>query len=144
MMRYAAAGALALLCFVSVRADAARDVYERVRDGYAENDGVRIHYAVLGRRGPLIVMIHGFPDFWYTWRDQMAGLSRHYEVAAIDQRGYNLSDKPQGVERYDLLVLANDVAAVIRALGHEKAVIVGHDWGGAVAWLFAMFHPDMT
>ena len=135
----------ALCCLVvGVPAHAARDLYERVRDGYADNDGVRIHYAALGRRGPLIVMIHGFPDFWYSWRDQMAGLSRHYQVVAMDQRGYNLSDKPRGVEQYDLFVLVSDVAAVIRATGHEKAVIVGHDWGGAVAWIFAMVHPDMT
>src|SRR6185369_8309412 len=62
----------------------ARDVFERVRDRYADNGGVRIHYVTLGH-GPLVVMIHGFPDFWYTWRDQMAGLSRHYQVVAIDQ-----------------------------------------------------------
>jgi len=144
MTRHAAAVAFGLLCLVAAHAYAARDVYERVRDGYADNDGVRIHYAALGRRGPLVVMIHGFPDFWYTWRDQMAGLSRHYRVVAIDQRGYNLSDKPQGVAQYGLLLLASDVAAVIHELGEEKAVIVGHDWGGAVAWLFAIFNPAMT
>jgi pimeloyl-ACP methyl ester carboxylesterase len=74
----------------------------------------------------------------------MAALSHRYHVVAIDQRGYNLSDKPRGVEQYDLLVLVADVAAVIRELGHDQAVIVGHDWGGAVAWLFSMFHPEMT
>ncbi len=123
---------------------APRDVYDRVRDGYADSGGVTIHYAALGRRGPLIVMIHGFPDFWYTWRDQMAALSRRYRVVAIDQRGYNLSDKPAGVEAYDLATLASDVAAVIRDVGADKAVVVGHDWGGAVAWTFAMFYPSMT
>ena len=121
----------------------ARDVYERVHDGYADSDGVRIHYATLGR-GPLIVMIHGFPDFWYTWRDQMAGLSRHYQVVAMDQRGYNLSDHPAGDEHYDLALLVDDVAAVIRAVGRERAVVVGHDWGGAVAWTLAMTHPEMV
>src|SRR5258706_5412659 len=101
-------------------ASAARDVYDRVHDGYADSAGVRIHYVTLGR-GPLIVMIHGFPDFWYTWRDQIAGLSRHYQVVAMDQRGYNLSDRPVGVEQYDLTLLAGDVAAVIRAVGRERA-----------------------
>jgi pimeloyl-ACP methyl ester carboxylesterase len=120
------------------------DVADRVRDGFADHDGVRIHYAALGRRGPLVVLIHGFPDFWYTWRDQMAALSRRYRMVAIDQRGYNLSDKPAGAEAYDLAVLAGDVAAVIRDLGDERAVVVGHDWGGAVAWTFAMQHPEMT
>src|SRR6059036_3009405 len=80
------------------------DVYDRVRDGYADSDGVRIHYATLGH-GPLVVMIHGFPDFWYTWRKQMEALSDRYQVVAIDQRGYNLSDKPKGVESYDMPLL---------------------------------------
>lgn len=122
---------------------AAPDVFHRVRDHYADSGGVRIHYVTLGR-GPLVVMLHGFPDFWYGWRDQMAGLARHYQVAALDLRGYNLSDKPKGVEQYDIVLLAADVAAVIRALGRERATIVGHDWGGAVAWVFAALHPDMT
>jgi pimeloyl-ACP methyl ester carboxylesterase len=119
------------------------DVESRVRHGHADNDGVRIHYASLGS-GPLIVMIHGFPDYWYTWRDQMEGLSDRYQVVAIDQRGYNLSDKPEGVENYDMRFLVSDVAAVIKSLGRDKAIIVGHDWGGAVAWQFAMSLPQMT
>jgi pimeloyl-ACP methyl ester carboxylesterase len=79
-------------------AGARPDLYDRVKDGYADSNGIRIHYVVKGKRSaPLVIMIHGFPDFWYTWRDQMAALSRRYRVAAIDQRGYNLSDKPKGV-----------------------------------------------
>jgi pimeloyl-ACP methyl ester carboxylesterase len=131
-----------VLSLVAVTAQA-RDVFERVRDRYADNGGVRIHYVTLGH-GPLVVMIHGFPDFWYTWRDQMAGLSRHYQVVAIDQRGYNLSDKPVGVEKYDLTVLASDVSAVIHDVGRTKAIVVGHDWGGAVAWTLAMFQPELV
>jgi pimeloyl-ACP methyl ester carboxylesterase len=134
---------LAVLCFLPSFA-ASRDVFDRVHDGFADSKGVRIHYAELGRRGPLIVMIHGFPDFWYTWRDQMAALSRRYHVVAIDQRGYNLSDQPDDVAQYDITLLADDVAAVIRDVGETKAVIVGHDWGGAVAWQFSMQHPEMT
>ena len=111
--------------------------------GYATNDGVRIHYAALGR-GPLIVMIHGFPDYWYTWRHQMTALAPDYRVVAMDQRGYNLSDKPKGVENYSLNLLASDVAAVIQQQGQAKAIIVGHDWGGAVAWTLALSHPEMT
>jgi epoxide hydrolase 4 len=121
----------------------AADVESRVRHGHADNNGVKIHYASLGS-GPLIVMIHGFPDYWYTWRDQMEGLSDRYQVVAIDQRGYNLSDKPEGVENYDLRLLVSDVAAVIKSLGRDKAIIAGHDWGGAVAWQFAMSLPQMT
>jgi len=89
-------------------------------------------------------MIHGFPDFWYSWRDQMQALSKDYQVVAIDQRGYNLSDKPKGVENYDMRLLVGDVAAVVKHLKRDKAIIVGHDWGGIVAWTFAMMLPDMT
>jgi len=120
------------------------DVFERVKHGYAESEGgVKIHYATLGT-GPLVVMIHGFPDFWYTWRHAMAALSDTFQVVAIDQRGYNLSDKPKGVENYDMRLLVADVAAVVRSLGRDKATIVGHDWGGMVAWQFAMNRPEMT
>jgi pimeloyl-ACP methyl ester carboxylesterase len=121
----------------------AASIDSRVKDGYADSNGVKIHYASLGS-GPLIIMIHGFPDYWYTWRDQMAALSDTYQCVAIDQRGYNLSDKPKGVENYAMPLLVGDVAAVIKSLGRDKAIIVGHDWGGMVAWTFAMMHPQMT
>lgn len=120
------------------------DVFDRVKHGHAVSDGgVRIHYASLGQ-GPLVVMIHGFPDFWYTWRHSMDALSGRFQVVAIDQRGYNLSDKPKGLENYDMRLLVADVAAVIRHLGRDRATIVGHDWGGMVAWQFAMNLPQMT
>ncbi|HJZ75542.1 MAG TPA: alpha/beta hydrolase [Vicinamibacterales bacterium] len=120
------------------------DVFDRVTHGYATSEGgVKIHYASLGE-GPLVVMIHGFPDFWYTWRHQMAALADRYQVVAIDQRGYNLSDKPKGVESYDIRLLVADVAAVVKSLGRDKATVVGHDWGGFVAWTVAMSLPQMT
>jgi pimeloyl-ACP methyl ester carboxylesterase len=120
------------------------DVFDRVTHGTATSEGgVKIHYASLGS-GPLVVMIHGFPDFWYSWRHQMAVLADRFQVVAIDQRGYNLSDKPKGVEQYDMSLLVGDVAAVIRHLGRDRATIVGHDWGGIVAWTFAMTRPQMT
>lgn len=115
----------------------------RVEHGYATNNGVRIHYASLGK-GPLVLMIHGFPDYWFTWRYQMDALATDHQVVAMDQRGYNLSDKPKGAENYDMRLLVEDVAAVIRQLGREKAIIAGHDWGGAVAWVLAMQKPDMV
>lgn len=135
---------LALLVATPAVAAPPSDVFHRVRHGYADSDGVPIHYAALGRRGPLIVMIHGFPDFWYSWREQMAALSRRYRVVAMDLRGYNLSGQPKDVEAYGLGFLVNDVAAVIRANGEEAAIVVGHDWGGAIAWTFAMVRPEMT
>lgn len=113
------------------------------KDGYADSNGVKIHYVTAGS-GPLVVMIHGFPDFWYTWRHQIDALSGQYQVAAIDLRGYNLSDKPAGDENYDMKFLIADVAAVIRSLGREKAIIVGHDWGGAISWQFAFHMPKMV
>ena len=119
------------------------DIESRVTHGFADSNGVKIHYASLGK-GPLIVMIHGFPDFWYTWRDQMAALADNYQCVAIDQRGYNLSDKPKGVENYDMRLLVGDVVAVVKSLGRDKAIIVGHDWGGMVAWQFALNLPQMT
>ena len=118
-------------------------VWSDAAHGYADNDGVKIHYATMGK-GPLVVMIHGFPDFWYTWRHQMRALQKHYQVVAIDQRGYNKSDAPDGDENYSMRYLVSDVAAVIKSLGREKAVIVGHDWGGAVAWSFAFAKPEMV
>jgi len=108
----------------------------------AVNGDVKLHYAQMGE-GPLVVMLHGFPDYWYTWRHQMAGLSEHYTVVAMDLRGYNLSDAPAGVENYAMPLLVSDVAAVIEAAGEERAIVVGHDWGAAIAWQFAMNRPDM-
>lgn len=132
-----------VMALLSGAARADSDLEKRVEHGYADSGGVKIHYASLGK-GPLIVMIHGFPDFWYSWRDQMEALSKDYQVVAIDQRGYNLSDKPKGVENYDIRLLVGDVAAVVKHLKRDKAIIVGHDWGGIVAWTFAMMLPDMT
>jgi pimeloyl-ACP methyl ester carboxylesterase len=119
------------------------DLDNRVEHSYANSNGVKIHYASLGK-GPLVVMIHGFPDYWYTWRAQMEELSKNYQVVAIDQRGYNLSDKPKGVENYDMSLLVGDVVAVIKHLGRERAIIVGHDWGGAVSWTLALMRPDVV
>jgi len=134
---------LAVLLLLAVPVIAVSDVEDRVEHGYATNNGVKIHYASLGK-GPLIVMIHGFPDYWYTWRDQMEGLSANYQVVAIDQRGYNLSDKPKGVDNYSIQLLVSDVAAVIKQVGRDRAIIVGHDWGGIVAWTLAMMRPDLV
>ena len=134
--------AIAISLLATTVLTAQSDIFDRVTHGYATSaGGVKIHYASLGK-GPLVVMIHGFPDFWYSWRHQMEGLSKNYQVVAIDQRGYNLSDKPAGVENYDMRLLVGDVIAVITHLGQQKANIVGHDWGGVVAWQLAMNVPE--
>jgi pimeloyl-ACP methyl ester carboxylesterase len=110
-------------------------------EGFVDSDGVKIHYVTAGK-GPLLVLIHGFPDYWYTWRAQIPALAEKYQVVAIDQRGYNESDKPEGVENYAVSKLVGDVLAVIRHFGRDKATVVGHDWGGLVAWTVAMTHPE--
>ena len=114
------------------------------QDKYATNAGVKIHYVVEGK-GPLVVMIHGFPDYWATWKPLMAELSKAgYRTAALDNRGYNLSDQPEGVAAYAMPNLVGDVAAVIAAEGQKSAVVVGQDWGAAIAWNVAFARPDLV
>jgi pimeloyl-ACP methyl ester carboxylesterase len=121
----------------------AADLLPGAEEGFVDSGGVKIHYVSLGKtENPLIVMIHGFPDFWYSWRAQMPALAAKYRVVAIDQRGYNLSGKPEGVESYKTEKLVGDLLAVVDHFTRGKAIIVGHDWGGLVAWTFAMAHPD--
>jgi pimeloyl-ACP methyl ester carboxylesterase len=110
---------------------------------FVETNGIRLHCAVDGE-GPLVILLHGFPESWYSWRHQIAALAPHFRVVAPDLRGYNESDKPKGVAAYALPELVADVEGLITAFGERQAVIVGHDWGGAVAWTFAMERPNAT
>src|SRR5919112_3960689 len=104
-----------------------------MREGYAELDGVRLHYVEAGE-GPLVVLLHGFPEFWYGWRHQIDGLATAgFRVVAPDMRGYNLSSKPSGVSSYDVDLLAADVRDLIRERGESSACVAGHDWGGPPA-----------
>jgi pimeloyl-ACP methyl ester carboxylesterase len=123
------------------------DTKERVKpvfkDNYVTVNGVRLHYVSAGK-GPLILFLHGFPEFWYEWKDQLAEFGKDHLAVAPDMRGYNLSDKPTEVAQYRTSVLVED----IRALGEhfaprKKFVLVGHDWGGGLAWGFASAHPEM-
>ena len=106
---------------------------------YVRANGARFHVVEAGR-GPLVLLLHGFPEFWYGWRAQIPALSERFRVVAPDLRGYNLSEKP--TEGYDYRSLARDVAELIAALGKERALLVGHDWGGAIAWGAATFYPE--
>lgn len=108
---------------------------------FADHDGVKIHYTVEGR-GPLVILIHGFPDYSYTWRHLTPVLKKNYRVAAVDLRGYNLSDSPEGVENYAMRILIGDILAVMHAEGAEHATLIGHDWGAAIAWQVAINVPD--
>ena len=132
-------------CCLLAAAVPAKETPDEMEHRYAQNEDVRIHYAVAGPEdAPLVVFLHGFPDFWYSWRDQMAALQDRFRVAALDMRGYNLSDKPAGVPNYAMAHLVADAAAVIAAEKRENAVVVGHDWGGAVAWNVAMTRPELV
>lgn len=136
-MRSVASAFLGLMMFIAgpARAD------ELGKSGFVDSGGVQLHYVTAGE-GPLLVLLHGFPDYHYTWRDQMPALAKNFQVVALDLRGYNKSDQPEGVENYKTEKLVADVAAVLGHFKQKKAVIVGHDWGGFIAWSFAMTHPD--
>src|SRR5207253_9158857 len=93
--------------------------------------------------GPLVILLHGFPEFWYGWRAQIDFLvGAGYRVIVPDQRGYNVSDKPKSIAAYNLDLLAKDVIGLIDAAGRERATVIGHDWGAAVAWWTAIKYPD--
>lgn len=109
---------------------------------YAQIGGVRLHYAKAGDGEKLVLLLHGFPEFWYSWRHQIAALSEEYTVVAPDLRGYNWSDKPQNISDYKIDHLVDDVLGLIRHLGFEQAAIVGHDWGAGIAWAVAARHPE--
>ncbi len=109
-----------------------------------ETGGVRLHTVLAGPEdGPLALCLHGFPENWYSWRHQIPLLARlGYRVVVPDQRGYNLSDKPAGTDAYAVDRLTADVVGLLAALGRQRAVVIGHDWGGVVAWRLAMQHPQ--
>ncbi|MEL6326714.1 MAG: alpha/beta hydrolase [Cyanobacteria bacterium J06626_23] len=109
---------------------------------YLETNGVRLHYVTQGS-GPLMLFLHGFPEFWYSWRHQIRAFAQDYTVVALDLRGYNDSEKPKDMAAYAMSALVEDVAGTIRALGDGRCILVGHDWGGAIAWSVAYAHPEM-
>ncbi|MDQ3253080.1 MAG: alpha/beta hydrolase [Acidobacteriota bacterium] len=113
-----------------------------IRHGYAQVGDVRLHYVERGNGEQLVILLHGFPECWYSWRHQLTALGERFRVVAPDMRGYNLSDKPPRVEDYRMTALVQDVLSLIRHCGARQAVIVGHDWGAAVAWELARRHPE--
>ncbi|MBD3186509.1 alpha/beta fold hydrolase [Candidatus Bathyarchaeota archaeon] len=121
-----------------------QDTLGNMRHGFVQIPGVRTHFVEAGwKHEKLAILLHGFPDFWFGWRHQIPFLCKHLHVIAIDQRGYNLTSKPKGVSRYHLDALVSDVKHLVESFGHEKCILVGHDWGGAVSWEFARQHPAM-
>ncbi|MDH4269355.1 MAG: alpha/beta hydrolase [Dehalococcoidia bacterium] len=108
---------------------------------YADVNNIRLHYVTVGK-GKLIMFLHGFPEFWYEWKNQLVEFGRDYQAVAPDMRGYNLSSKPVEVEQYRMKYLINDIRALTEHLGYKKFILVAHDWGGGVAWPFAIRHPE--
>ncbi|QQS42313.1 MAG: alpha/beta hydrolase [Acidobacteriota bacterium] len=115
---------------------------KKIEFGYAQVGGVRLHYARAGAGPKLVLLLHGFPEFWYSWRHQLIDLSDEFTVVAPDLRGVNLSDKPSAVSDYEVGKLVDDAVGLIHQLGFEKAHVVGHDWGGGIAWAVARTHPE--
>lgn len=140
MFRACCIALLVLLCPAAAMAGD-EDIFDVVEHHYAKNGDVKIHYVTLGQ-GPVVLFVHGFPDWWYTWRHQMAGLQDKFKCVAMDTRGYNKSDKPAGIEQYKIEHLLDDVDAVRQDLGVDQLILAGHDWGGYISWRYAMAHPD--
>lgn len=110
--------------------------------GYAHVNGIRLHYVSAGN-GELILFLHGFPEFWYAWKHQLNEFGKDHRAVAVDMRGYNLSDKPSELGAYRIETLIEDINALARQLSPDaKFILVGHDWGGYVAWHFASVHPE--
>ena len=112
-----------------------------LKHDYAELGTVRLHYVTAGK-GKLIMFVHGFPEFWYEWKHQLAEFGRDYQAVAPDMRGYNLSSKPADVNQYRMKYLIEALRLLAQHLDHKKFILVAHDWGGAVAWAFALRYPD--
>jgi pimeloyl-ACP methyl ester carboxylesterase len=111
------------------------------QSSYADVNGIRLHYISVGQ-GKLIMFVHGFPEFWGEWKNQLAEFGNDYQAVALDMRGFNLSSKPDDVEAYHAKHLIEDLRALAEHLGHRKFILVAHDWGGAAAWSAAMQYPD--
>ncbi|MCO5229568.1 MAG: alpha/beta hydrolase [Chitinophagales bacterium] len=111
---------------------------------FANVNGINLHYVIQGTGSELVVLLHGWPEFWYSWRYQIPELAEKYTVVAPDLRGFNLSDKPEGASQYQTKYVIKDIYELVQQLGFEKCFLVGHDWGGAVAWHFATAYPEVT
>jgi len=116
---------------------------ETVKHRFIDTNGIKMHIAEQGR-GPLVILCHGFPELWYSWRHQLPALAQAgFHAVAPDQRGYGQTDRPEPIEAYNILQLVGDIVGLVHALGEERAVIVGHDWGAPVAWHCSLLRPDI-
>ena len=119
------------------------ELLKEIEEKYVETNGIKLHTVIAGSGEP-IIMLHGFPDFWYGWRDIIMGLKDEYKCIAPDMRGYNLSDKPKGNENYQLDICADDIKGLSEALNLGKFYLAGHDWGAPIAWAVAEKYPELV
>ncbi len=113
------------------------------KEEFVQTNDINLHYVTAGS-GKLMLMLHGFPEFWYSWRYQIKEFSENYKVVALDLRGYNKSDRPSNKSAYKMDEFIKDVEGAIKGLGYEDCILVAHDWGAAIAWSFAYAHPEMV
>ena len=118
------------------------ELFDEIEEKLIKTNGIKLHTVMIGE-GPPLILLHGFPDFWYGWKSVIPGLKKHYKLIIPDMRGYNLSDKPKGISNYKIELLIDDIKGLIESLSLGKVFLAGHDWGGAVAWAFAEKYPDM-
>jgi epoxide hydrolase 4 len=152
VMRLMASGLVIAALFVCAAADdkkaAAKDDKKNgakkvmLTHEYAEVNGVKLHYVKAGTGKKLILFVHGFPEFWYEYKNQLEEFGRDYTAVAPDMRGYNLSSKPAELEKYEVRYMVEDLRLLAEKLGHKKFILVAHDWGGAIAWAFGIAHPE--
>ena len=114
-----------------------------IEEKFIETNGINLHTIFIGE-GPPLVLLHGFPDFWYGWKSVIPELKHFYTLIIPDLRGYNLSDKPKGVENYTIEILIEDIKGLIEALGYKAVYLAGHDWGGIIAWALAEKYPTLV
>ena len=116
---------------------------EGLQNEFVNVNGIRMHYVTMGK-GPLIVFLHGFPEFWYSWRHQIPFFSKHFKVAVPDMRGFGETERPTEVDEYRIERLVTDIVELVHSLGQEKATVVGHDWGGVIARSIGIMAPNIV
>jgi len=118
------------------------ELLEQIEERYIETNGIKLHTVLIGEGEP-IIMLHGFPEFWFSWKNIMLGLKDEFKLIVPDTRGINLSDRPEGIENYKIKLLVDDIKGLAEALQLDKFILVGHDWGAIISWYFAGIYPEL-
>jgi len=118
------------------------ELLKEIEEKFVETNGIKLHTVIVGSGEP-IIMLHGFPEFWYSCKNVMLGLKDEFRLIVPDTRGINLSDKPEGVENYKIKLLVDDIKGLAEALQLDKFILVGHDWGAIISWYFAGIYPEL-